>query len=206
MARRTTPVDWSSIERLYRDGMLSIRAIADQHEVTEGAIRKEAKRQGWVRSDASRVQQLARQIAAESALPTYSEPGEDRVQALANVGAAILTAHQNRFARLQRIVDKQVEELEAMGDTLPILEGRIEEYFLLKAADDPATAGIHKMQMQRALHAVRLPSRAKVLVDIVGAASKLAGEERRAFNLDETGDNRSYEDLLAEINAKKEAA
>lgn len=201
--RRT---NWPEIERLYRDGVLSLTAIGEQCGISTAAIRKEASKQGWVRSDAARVRQLAEKIAADRCLPNYQEPGPERTEMLANVGAAILTAHQNRFARLQRILDKQVDQLESTGDEQPEIEENLETYFLMKAGADPAQAGIHKMQMQRALHAVRLPSRAKVLVDLVGAASKLSDMERRAFNLDEASDQRSYEDLLAEIHAKKEAA
>lgn len=201
--RRT---DWSEIERLYRDGVLSVRAIADQTGVTEGAIRKEAKKACWVRSESTKVRALAKKLAADRTVPVYAEPGEGRTEALAKVGADILEAHQRRFARLQRIVDKQINELEEAGDQQFDLEERLEDFFLHKAAGDPERAGIFKMQLARAQQAIRLPSRAKVLVDLVNSASKLSDMERRAFNLDEGGDGRSYEDLLAEIHAKKEAA
>lgn len=41
--------DWESIEAAYSAGVKSIRAIADEYGVTEGAIRKRAKRDGWHR-------------------------------------------------------------------------------------------------------------------------------------------------------------
>lgn len=198
--------DWPEIERLYRDGVLSLSAIAEQCGISTAAIRKEAKRQGWVRSDAKRVRDLAEKMVADRLAPTYQEPSEARVEALATVGANILEAHQRRFGRLQRILDKQVDELERAGDEQPEIEEALEDYFLAKAANNPDQAGAIKMGMQRALHAVRLPSRAKVLVDLVGSASKLADMERRAFNLDDGNDARSYEDVLAELLAKKDAA
>lgn len=41
--------DWEAIESAYRAGVLSLRDIGEQYGVTEGAIRKRAKKFGWVR-------------------------------------------------------------------------------------------------------------------------------------------------------------
>ena len=41
--------DWEAIESAYRAGVLSLRDIGDKYGVTEGAIRKRAKKFGWVR-------------------------------------------------------------------------------------------------------------------------------------------------------------
>lgn len=41
--------NWESIERDFRMGVRAVTAIAQEHSITEGAIRKRAKRDGWVR-------------------------------------------------------------------------------------------------------------------------------------------------------------
>lgn len=41
--------DWEAIESAYRAGVLVLRDIGEQYGVTEGAIRKRAKKLGWVR-------------------------------------------------------------------------------------------------------------------------------------------------------------
>lgn len=41
--------DWEAIETAYRAGMMSLREIAAQHGISEGAIRKRAKRDDWSR-------------------------------------------------------------------------------------------------------------------------------------------------------------
>ncbi|VXD05841.1 conserved hypothetical protein [Enterobacterales bacterium 8AC] len=43
--------DWEAIESAYRAGVLSLREIGTEYGVTEGAIRKRAKKYGWVRSE-----------------------------------------------------------------------------------------------------------------------------------------------------------
>ncbi|PHM72271.1 phage protein [Xenorhabdus sp. KJ12.1] len=39
--------DWEAIESAYRAGLLSLREIASQHGISEGAIRKRANRDEW---------------------------------------------------------------------------------------------------------------------------------------------------------------
>ena len=46
-SRGTT--DWEAIEREFRAGIRSLREIGAEYGVTEGAIRKRAKRDGWQR-------------------------------------------------------------------------------------------------------------------------------------------------------------
>ncbi|HBB1575834.1 TPA: hypothetical protein KTF69_004457 [Escherichia coli] len=47
--------DWEAIESAYRAGVLSLRDIGEKYGVTEGAIRKRAKKLGWVRSGGTQV-------------------------------------------------------------------------------------------------------------------------------------------------------
>ncbi len=49
MAQRKSTIDWARIEIEYLAGEDSIREIADRHEISDAAIRKRAKAQGWVR-------------------------------------------------------------------------------------------------------------------------------------------------------------
>lgn len=49
MARRMNIIDWPRIELEYLAGEDSIREIADRHEISDAAIRKRAKKEGWVR-------------------------------------------------------------------------------------------------------------------------------------------------------------
>lgn len=49
MATRKTTSDWQRIELEYLAGEDSIREIADRHEISDTAIRKRAKAEGWKR-------------------------------------------------------------------------------------------------------------------------------------------------------------
>ena len=54
-------VDWEAIEREYRAGQLSVSEIGRRLGVTEGAIRKRVKRDGWTRPLADKVREAVRE-------------------------------------------------------------------------------------------------------------------------------------------------
>jgi len=47
--------DWEAIEKLFRAGVLSIRAIGKIHELSDTAIRKKAKEEGLTRDLTAKV-------------------------------------------------------------------------------------------------------------------------------------------------------
>jgi hypothetical protein len=59
--------DWEAIESAYRAGVLALRDIGEQYGVTEGAIRKRAKKFGWVRKVGTQVRKSGTQCAKKSA-------------------------------------------------------------------------------------------------------------------------------------------
>ena len=56
------PPDWTRIYKDYRLGVYSIRHIARMQGLSEGAIRKRAKREGWKRDYGDEVRRLAREM------------------------------------------------------------------------------------------------------------------------------------------------
>lgn len=53
--------DWEAIESAYRAGVLSLREIGAQYGVTEGAIRKRARKLEWVRKGGTQVRKTGTQ-------------------------------------------------------------------------------------------------------------------------------------------------
>ncbi|QCT20827.1 hypothetical protein FEM41_14815 [Jejubacter calystegiae] len=53
--------DWEAIESAYRAGVLSLREIGAQYGITEGAIRKRAKKLEWVRKGGTQVRRKGTQ-------------------------------------------------------------------------------------------------------------------------------------------------
>ena len=67
--------DWEAIESAYRAGVLVLRDIGEQYGVTEGAIRKRAKKFGWVRKAGTQVRKNGTQAGTQKGkLRTTGKP------------------------------------------------------------------------------------------------------------------------------------
>ncbi|EAU3356776.1 hypothetical protein BOI57_25890 [Salmonella enterica subsp. enterica serovar Muenchen] len=64
--------DWEAIETAYRAGVMSLRDIGALYGVTEGAIRKKAKKLEWVRKDGTQVRKNGTQ---KNTVRTTRKPG-----------------------------------------------------------------------------------------------------------------------------------
>ena len=58
------PVDWLAIEGEYRAGVKSVNSLAAEHGISEGAIRKRAKKEGWSRDPAGTKRQIVKAAMA----------------------------------------------------------------------------------------------------------------------------------------------
>lgn len=65
--------DWEAIESAYRAGVLSLRDIGDKYGVTEGAIRKRAKKFEWVRKAGTQVRKNGTQSGTQKSKERTSE-------------------------------------------------------------------------------------------------------------------------------------
>ncbi len=65
--------DWEAIESAYRAGVLSLRDIGDKYGVTEGAIRKRAKKFDWVRNSGTQVRKNGTQNGTQKSKARTSE-------------------------------------------------------------------------------------------------------------------------------------
>lgn len=61
-------VDWERIEVDYRAGIKTLRDIAEEHNITHGAINKRAKRDEWVRDLTAKIQAKAAELVSKSAV------------------------------------------------------------------------------------------------------------------------------------------
>ncbi len=59
-AKPKTSPDWERIELDYRAGIKSLRQIGEEHAISEGAVRKRAKRDEWERERATLQQEQVR--------------------------------------------------------------------------------------------------------------------------------------------------
>ncbi|WP_244936533.1 hypothetical protein [Methylobacterium currus] len=98
--------DWEAIEAAYRAGQLSIREIAKQHDVSDTAIRKRAKAEGWTRALADKVRDAIREkLVRSDGSQAGSQPHRTRtdaqiIEASAQIGFDVVTSHRRDLQQL----------------------------------------------------------------------------------------------------------
>lgn len=171
MARKA--VDWEAVEQEYRAGIRSLRDIAGEVGVSEGAIRKRAKAEGWERDLSAKIdakaEALVRKAEVRSKVRSEGSTHDERtiVEANAQVIADTVLNQRRDVSRSRSIVQKLFDELEAQGDGL-------EELAMLGEALE---SGDEEKLAQIARKVIAFPSR-------VDSAKKLAESLRTLVELE----------------------
>lgn len=111
--------DWERIEASFRAGAMSLREIAAEHGLSEGAIRKRAKRDSWERDLREKVRTkadaLVRTELVRSEVRTESAIASEKqtVEVEAQVQARIRLDHRRDIQRFRALCLSMLAELEA---------------------------------------------------------------------------------------------
>lgn len=180
--------DWEAIESAYRAGLMSLREIAAQHGISEGAIRKRAKRDDWSRDlsakikeradDLVRKQEVRKQVRTESAL-------SERVliEATAEVIATVRMEHRGDIRRAREITNALFDELGAECADVGALRQLGE---LMLQPDDNGRDRLNEIYQS----IISMPERVKSVKALSDALKNLIGLERQAYDIDgPEGDN-----------------
>ena len=177
--------DWEKIEADYRAGIKTLREIAGDHGITEGAIRKRAKRDGWERDLSAKIQQkaeaLVRKESVRSEVRTESAISErEIIDANAQAIVTVRLGQRKDIQRSRRIAMALLEELEqqAGGEQVAMLEQLGE---LLRSEDDKGQDKLNDLYHK----VISLPGRAKTMKDLGESLRVLVTLERQAFGLDD---------------------
>mgnify|MGYP003442100569 FL=1 len=178
--------DWERIESDYRAGVLSLREIAAPFKVTEGAIRKRAKRDGWERDlnakIHARAEALVRKAEVRSAVRNSPESVlSDRVIIEANAEriAQVKGEHRANAGRTRDLALSMLTELEAMTAEPGTFE-RLREIL----AGDPESEGMVKAMEDAFRRATGLPGRINSLKTLAEALRIAVALERESYGMD----------------------
>lgn len=183
-ALSVTP-DWERVELDYRAGIKSLRQIAGEHDLSEGAVRKRAKRDGWERDLAAKIQARAETLVRKEAVRTEvrtERAATERqvIEANALAVADVRLAHRRDITRTRSITMALLEELELQTgrDTITMLKE------LGDLMWNPDEKGQDKLN-DTYLKIISLPGRAKTMKDLGDSLRVLIALERQAFGLDD---------------------
>lgn len=208
--------DWELAERQYRAGQLSLRLIAAQCGLTEGAIRKKAKKEGWKRDLTAKVQEAVRTALVRNdgtqAPARVPDPRTEReiIEQAAASAVQVVREHRTMLVRAGTLSKRLFEQL----DTATANREEIEEAICDEM--DPlidAATGVSKQALMskkaRMLQAVSLPGHAATFRDLSNAVKNFVMVERTSWGLDDA-DKKAPEDPFAGLSheelARREAA
>lgn len=200
---RTEPptTDWDAIEREYRLGIRANTAIARSHGITEGAIRKRAKAEGWTKDLNAQVKAKADDLVRKREVRAQVRQ-EQRVSERKEVEIAALQQVDIRLGERRDIVKARTILNDLMAD--------------LDAAMDRAAEPVDISQLSPAdqlkHHEARMRSlgtRVANIKTLTEALRNLITLERQAFGIDDAPpdlDGRAKSFLEAMLDARARAA
>ncbi|HEB9655279.1 TPA: hypothetical protein RZL14_002247 [Yersinia enterocolitica] len=182
------PADWEAIESAYRAGLMSLREIASQHNISEGAIRKRAKRDDWSRDlsakikeraeDLVRKEEVRKQVRTETTLTERV-----LIEASAEVIANVRMEHRGDIRRAREITNALFDELGAECADIEALRKLGE---LMLQPDENGRDRLNEVYQS----IIALPERVKAVKALSDAMKNLIGLERQAYDIgDDKGDN-----------------
>ena len=183
-------IDWEAAERDFRAGQLSNRMIAEKHGVSETAIRKRAKAQGWSKDLTEKVRQEVRSQLVRAEVRTPSVSDREVIEVAAATGAQVVRTHRKDIRTAADIVGLLMGQLLDAASNREELAEAIEE----ETANDET--GHRRAKLYRA---ISLQSHAAIVRDLSTAAKNLVQLERQAYNLDEQQHEEPYEDRLRRL-------
>ncbi|MCP3942581.1 MAG: hypothetical protein GY710_13990 [Desulfobacteraceae bacterium] len=173
-------IDWDTIEPLYKLGSLSNYQVCSQyaedhkhsqtwkHNVSEAAIRKQAKLKGWQKNLADKVQKKVRENLVREQVRTanQTETGltdNEIIEKAAEVGSGVVLRHR--------------AEIKALLE--------LEEAFLIELGGKPQKGQFASFKGKISSVDVDLTvsEKAKTLKDLAGVRAQRIALERQAFNI-----------------------
>lgn len=176
-----TPTDWEEVQELYRVGVASLRSIAAQHNCTEGAIRKRAKKESWPRDLKAKVRAKAEELVRKSEVRKTVRKGQEfteamQVTAAATLQADIILSHRHDIPAARKLVSKLFTELELQTDGIELLRELGE---IMRSEDKSGQDKRNDLYNK----VISLSGRSTTLKSLVDSLKVMIALEREAFGL-----------------------
>lgn len=200
------PIDWELIERHYRAGIKSLREMATDAGVSEGAIRKRAKRDQWTRNLSAKIKAKADDLVRTAEVRTPSTqltPSTEKqvIDDNAQVQANVRIRQRSDIGSTSDLFRALLAELKAETGSIALFESLGE---LLDESGPDQTGTWRKDKLneiyKKVISSTGRIDGAKKLTEML---EKLVKLERQAFGIEDgEGEKPGVEDLLKRIGEK----
>ena len=190
-------IDWERIELDYRAGVKTLRQIAEENDVTHGAINKRAKRDGWERDLSAKIvakaeslvskAEVSKQVSIE-ALVTERAVIEANAQAIADV----ILSHRKDIQRNRSLAGKMLSELEAQTNDPELFEQ------LAELMAEPDQSGVDKLNILYR-KVLSLPSRIDSAKKLAETMRVMVALEREAFGVGAEAPTKAETEVSGEV-------
>lgn len=175
--------DWEAIESAYRAGVLSLREIASQHGISEGAIRKRAKRDDWSRDLNAKIQQKADDLVRKREVrrTVRSESATTErvlIEATAEVIATVRMEHRGDIRRVRKLANTLFDELAEECSDVGALSQLGE---IMRKPDEKGMDKLNELYHK----IISMPQRVKSMKDLSDTLKTLIALEREAYSIKE---------------------
>lgn len=190
-------IDWERIELDYRAGVKTLRQIAEENDVTHGAINKRAKRDGWERDLSAKIVAKAESLVSKSevskqvskdALVTERAVIEANAQAIADV----ILSHRKDIQRNRSLAGKMLSELEAQTNDPELFEQ------LAELMAEPDQSGVDKLNILYR-KVLSLPSRIDSAKKLAETMRVMVALEREAFGVGAEAPTKAETEVSGEV-------
>jgi len=175
--------DWPQIEADYRAGIKALRQIASEHGITEGAIRKRAKKEDWERDLAAKVQAKAEALVRKEAVRAEVRnqtrvPESEIIEANATAIATVQLTQRRDIHRSRNLVMSLLSELEEQTDNIELYKQLGE---LMLAPDDKGVDKLNELYHK----VISLGGRTSTMKSLADSLKTLVTLEREAYGIAE---------------------
>ena len=206
--RKAQEPDWKAIEGHIRAGILSIREIARRDgNISEGAIRRRIKREGWKPDLEHAARQRAKDMLRRDQVRTEQRADPEQQEAIiedaASEVADVVRLHRRDIQRGRHITNAlfgQLAEVVSDRDGYEDLIDREMERRRSQAIAASSNGTLSSAEAQRLdaeerklRRAISLPAHATVVRDLAQAMRHMVGLEREAYGLSK-GDSGDQQD------------
>lgn len=177
--------DWEAIHLAYRANVLSLRQIADRHGITDGAIRKRAKRDGWVRDLSQEIRETAEDMVRKGeVLGAISVRTGLRTVPEKEVVLAGATAIAEQKRKTRRHLDQSQSVFDFLIEELGVSTANIDQMKtlgeMMRSPDDFGRDAINDAYVK----SISLPVRFSMLKTATDAMRNIQAVSRLEYGMD----------------------
>jgi len=177
-------IDWERIELDYRAGIKSLREIAEENNITHGAVNKRAKRDGWIRDLTAKIRAKADYLVSISEVSSQVSTEKrilesEIVEANARKNADVDGSHRWVSTFLRNVSSSLLKELK---DQIDNKDDFVKLGEIMRNTDQNGNDKLNDIYMK----AISFPVRVDCIKKLTDSVKTSIDLERRVYKIDDS--------------------